>query len=142
MIDIWVNNGSGWNVELIESQNINISTYRPLSESFYINWPVDLKIPKKGVINIKKKDSKSFWWCDLRHINFSRKHPETITRIIKMLLKILTMMELSSKCKKKILTRLKWKTIYALTFLVMKMGWFFQFMFQIKHLENLSICYF
>ena len=31
MIDVWINNGSGWIIELIESQYINISTYRPLS---------------------------------------------------------------------------------------------------------------
>ena len=31
MIDVWINNGSGWNVESIESQYINISTYRPFS---------------------------------------------------------------------------------------------------------------
>ena len=24
MIDVWINNGSGWNVELLESQYINI----------------------------------------------------------------------------------------------------------------------
>ena len=30
MIDAWINNGSGWNVESIESQYINISIYRPL----------------------------------------------------------------------------------------------------------------
>ena len=30
-IDNWINKGSGWIVELIESQYINISTYRPLS---------------------------------------------------------------------------------------------------------------
>ena len=30
-IDNWINKGSGWIVELIESQHINISTYRPLS---------------------------------------------------------------------------------------------------------------
>ena len=30
MIDVWINNGSGWNVESIESQYINVSTYRPL----------------------------------------------------------------------------------------------------------------
>ena len=29
-IDNWINEGSGWIVELIESQYINISTYRPL----------------------------------------------------------------------------------------------------------------
>ena len=28
--DVWTNNGSCWNVEPIESQYINISTYRPL----------------------------------------------------------------------------------------------------------------
>ena len=43
MIDVWVNNGSGWNVKLIESQYINISTYRPLSGSFYANLSVELR---------------------------------------------------------------------------------------------------
>ena len=27
MIDVWINNGSGWIIELIESHYINISTY-------------------------------------------------------------------------------------------------------------------
>ena len=49
----WINEGSGWIVELIESQYINISTYRPLSGSSYIKLPVELKSPKKGLINIK-----------------------------------------------------------------------------------------
>ena len=39
--DNWINEGSGWIVELIESQYINISTYRPLSESSYIKLPVE-----------------------------------------------------------------------------------------------------
>ena len=33
LIDNWINEGSGWIFESIESQYINISTYRPLSES-------------------------------------------------------------------------------------------------------------
>ena len=33
LIDNWINEGSGWIVESIESQYINILTYRPLSES-------------------------------------------------------------------------------------------------------------
>ena len=49
MIDAWINNGSGWIVESIESQYVNISTYRPLSGS-----------PRKGLINIKNKDEKCF----------------------------------------------------------------------------------
>ena len=35
-IDNWINEGSGWIVELIESQYINISTYRSLSGSSYV----------------------------------------------------------------------------------------------------------
>ena len=47
-IDNWINEGSGWIVELIESQYINISTYGPLSESSYVKLPAELKSPKKG----------------------------------------------------------------------------------------------
>ena len=61
IIDVWINNGSGWNVESIESQYINISTYRPLSGSSYMDLPVKLKSQRKGLINIKNKDEKSFF---------------------------------------------------------------------------------
>ena len=60
MIDVWINNGSGWIIELIESQYINISTYRPLSGSSYMNLPIELRSPRKGLINIKNKDKKCF----------------------------------------------------------------------------------
>ena len=36
VIDNWINKGSGWNAESIESQYLNISTYRPLSISSYL----------------------------------------------------------------------------------------------------------
>ena len=61
MIDVWINNGSCWNVESTESQYINISTYRPLSGSFYIDLPAELTIPRKRLINIKNKDKKKFF---------------------------------------------------------------------------------
>ena len=78
MIDVWINNGSGWIIELIESQYINISTYRPLSGSSYMDLPVELRSPRKGLINIKNKDQKCFLWCHVRHINPSKEHPERI----------------------------------------------------------------
>ena len=80
MIDVWINNGSGWNVESTESQYINISTYRPLSGSFYMDLPVELKSPRKGLINIKNKDQKCFLWCHVRHINPSKEHSERIKK--------------------------------------------------------------
>ena len=79
-IDNWINEGSGWIVELIESQYINVSTYRPLSGSSYIKLPVELESPKKGLINIKNNDQKCFLWCHVRHINFVKISPERITQ--------------------------------------------------------------
>ena len=56
--DVWINKGSGWNFESIESQYINISTYRPLAGSSSMDIPAELKRSRKGLINIKKKDEK------------------------------------------------------------------------------------
>ena len=60
MVDVWINEGSGWIVESIESQYINISTYRSLSGSSYVDLLVELKSPRKGLIIIKKR-SKMFF---------------------------------------------------------------------------------
>ena len=78
MTDVWINKGSGWNVESIESQYVNISTYRPLSGSFYKDLPVELRNPRKVLININNKDQKCFLWYHVRHINPSKEHPERI----------------------------------------------------------------
>ena len=80
MIDVWINNGSCWIIELIESQYINISPYRPLLGSSYMDLPVELRGPRKGLINIKNKDKKCFLWRHVRHINPSNKHPERIKK--------------------------------------------------------------
>ena len=78
-IDNWINEVSGWIIELIESQYINISTYRPLSGSSYVNLPVELRTSKKRLINIKNKDQKCFLWCHVRHNNPVKIYPERIT---------------------------------------------------------------
>ena len=59
-IDAWINEGCGWIVESIESQYINVLTYRPLLGSSYISLPEELRNPRKGLINIKNKDQKNF----------------------------------------------------------------------------------
>ena len=81
MIDAWINEGSDWIVESIESQHINISTHRPLSGNSYISSPVELRNPRKGLINIKNKDQKCFLWCHVRPINPSKDHPERIRKV-------------------------------------------------------------
>ena len=47
----WINEGSCWIVEPIESQYINISTYRSLSGSSYIRLPEEFKNPRKRLIS-------------------------------------------------------------------------------------------
>ena len=75
MINVWINKGSYWSVELIKSQYFNISTYKTLSGSSDMDLPVDLRSPRKGLINIKNKDQKR---CHVRHVNPSKEHPERI----------------------------------------------------------------
>ena len=131
--DNWINEGSGWIVELIESQYINVSIYRLLSGSSYVKLPAELKSPKKGLINMKNNDQKCFLWCHVRHTNPVKIHPERELREkIKNLLIVLIMMRLGFLFEKKILARLKKRTIFVLMCFVTKIGWLFQFTFQIK----------
>ena len=79
-IDNWINEESGWIVELSESQYINVSTYRPLSGGSYVKLPTELKSLKKELINIKNNNQKCFLWCHVRHLNPVKIHPERITK--------------------------------------------------------------
>ena len=68
-IDAWINEGSGWIIESIESQYINILAYKPLVGSSYIDLLIELRSPRKRLINIKNNDQNCFLWCHSRLIN-------------------------------------------------------------------------
>ena len=106
MIDLWINNGSGWNVESTESQYSNISTYRSLSGSSYMDLLIELRSPIKGLISIKNKDH-VFYGVILDILILQKNIQKELKKLTKKLLKNLIMMELSFQCKKKILTKLK-----------------------------------
>ena len=57
-LENWISRGSGWIVEEIISQFLNVSSYLPLSGSTYIKLPAELQHPMKGVIIIKNVDNK------------------------------------------------------------------------------------
>ena len=59
-IDNWINKGSGWIIESIHDEYVNISAYSPLIGSTYIELPRGLQNSKKGLINIKNNDNKYF----------------------------------------------------------------------------------
>ena len=52
VIDKWVSEGSGWIIDRIDSHYINVTTYKPLHGSSYIELPTELRNPKKRLINI------------------------------------------------------------------------------------------
>ena len=124
-IDSCINKRSGWIIESIESQYINISTYRLLVGNSYIDCPIELKHPRKGLINIKNKDQKWFLWYHVRHINPLKEHPERTKKLIEKLFIILVMMGLNFLLEKKIFKRLKYKIIFVLMCFLMKIRWFF-----------------
>ena len=80
VIDKWVSEGSGWVIDRIDSHYINVTTYDPLHGSSYIELPMELRNPKKGLINIKNKDDECFRWCHIRHLNPQTEHPEGIKK--------------------------------------------------------------
>ena len=82
-IDGWISEGSGWVIDRIDSHYINVTTYRPLQGSSYIELPTKLRSPKKRLINIKNKDNKYFGWCHIRHLNPQKKNPQRITKVDK-----------------------------------------------------------
>ena len=79
-LDNWISNESGWIVEDIYSQYLNVSSYLPLSSSTYIKLPDELKHPKKGLINIQNNDNKRFLWCRARHLNLVDKNLQIINK--------------------------------------------------------------
>ena len=94
-----------------------------------------MKKSKKGLINIKNNNQKSFLWCHVRHINPINIHLERITKNDKKLVNDLIMMELGFLFQKKIFARLKRKTAFALMYFFMKISWFFESTIQIKNLK-------
>ena len=73
--DNCISEESGWIIESIDAEYVNVSIYSPLSGSTSIQSPFKLRNSIKGVINIKTNDSKCIAWCHIRHINPLKAHP-------------------------------------------------------------------
>ena len=79
-IDNWIIEESGWIVESVDGEYVNISAYIPLVGNTYIELPDELKNSMKGLINIKNNDNKCFLWCHIRHLNLVERNLQRITR--------------------------------------------------------------
>ena len=68
-IAVWLLEGSGWTVESIDEQYINIVKYKPLKGSSYIELPAELTNSTKGLINLQNKGNECFRWCYIQQLN-------------------------------------------------------------------------
>ena len=87
-ISVWLSEGSGWTVETVNEQYINIVRYKPLNASSYIKLRPELRNPAKGLINLQNKDNECFRWCHIRHLNPQKKDPQRIKKCDKEYKKI------------------------------------------------------
>ena len=98
---------------------------------------VELRSPRKGLINIKNKDKKCFLWCHVRHINPSKEHPERIKKTDKKIAK-----KLYVPFQEKDFNKIEVKKNICNNVFGYENGLVFQFMFQIKNLKTQWICCF
>ena len=85
-IDKWVSEGLGWVINRIDSHYIYVTQYKPLNGSSYIELPMELRNPKKGLISMKNRYDECFKWCHIRHLNPQIEHPETIKKCDKQMI--------------------------------------------------------
>ena len=59
--------------------SLNTSTFRTTDHGrSYVQLPVELKNPQKGLINIKHNEQKCFLWFHVKHVNPVKIYPERI----------------------------------------------------------------
>ena len=78
-ISQWLSEGSGWTITSIDSHYINLTQYQPLKGGSYIELPLELRNPNKGLINLQNKDECCFAWCHVRHLHQEKK-PQRIKK--------------------------------------------------------------
>ena len=82
-VNQWVSEGSGWTIDCLDGDFLNITLYNPLSGSSYIKRPAKLGNSRKGLINLKNEDNECFRWCHIRHLNPQMKDPQRIKKMIR-----------------------------------------------------------
>ena len=61
-IENWSLEGSGWEVESIETAYVNVARYQPLRGGTYLPLPANLA-KKKAIINVKNRDNQCLKWA-------------------------------------------------------------------------------
>ena len=133
VINKWVSEGSGWVIDRIDNHYINVTTYKPLNGSSYIELPMELRNPKKGLINIKNGDDECFRWCHIRHLNPQERNPQRIKKEDKKMINELNYDGIDFPLSQNTTTKSKNRTASESMCLVMKMDSHFPFASPKRH---------
>ena len=74
----WVSEGSGWTIQSVDNNYLNVVKYQPMRGSSYIELSEELR--NRGLINMKNIDNECFRWCHIRHLNPQDKDPQRIKK--------------------------------------------------------------
>ena len=79
-ISVLISEDTGWTIESVDDQYVNFVKDKPIKSSSYIELPVEIRSPAKGLINLKNKDNECLRWCHIRHLNSQMKNPQRIKK--------------------------------------------------------------
>ena len=97
--------------------------------------PIELKIPRKGLINIKNNDQKCFLWCHVRHINPVKEHPGRIKKTDREIACNPNYDGVEFPVQEKDFNKIEVQNNICINVFGYEKNWFFQFIFLIKHLK-------
>ena len=100
-----------------------------------MDLPVELKSPRKGLINIKNEDKKCFLLCHVRHINPLNEHLEKNFKNGKDIAEELNYDGTEFPVEEKDFSKIEIKNIICINVFGCEKK-FFQFIFQIKKLKT------
>ena len=130
------NEGSGWLIESVDAEYMNISLFSPLSGSTYIELPRRLRNSVKSLINIKNSNNKCFLWCHIRHLNPLKIHSERIKKADKNMVIDLNYQGFEFPVSKKDFGEIEQKNNVCICVFFMKIVWLILFMYQIRTLKT------
>ena len=119
-ISVWISEGSGWTIELVDDKYVNIVKYKPLKGSSYIELPLEIRNPAEGLINLKNKDNECFRWCHIRHLNSQMKNPQRIKKCDKKYIEKLDYVRIEFPVTVTQYNKIENKTILELMYLDMR----------------------
>ena len=78
-LERWIRRGSGWVLNRVMNQHINISKYRPLRAGSYLILPKDIWA-KKAIVKVKNQDNDCLRWTLCAALFPADIHPERTTK--------------------------------------------------------------